>query len=41
MKFFADSSEAAIPPAIYTFGCMLTGTLLARLWAELGRSKTT
>lgn len=36
MKFFAESPEAAIPPAIYTFGCMLTGTILARLWAELG-----
>ncbi len=38
MQFFADSPAAAIPPAIYTFGCMLTGTLLARLWAELGRA---
>ncbi len=26
----------ALPAALYTFGCMLTGTLLARLWAELG-----
>ena len=24
---------AAIAPAVYTFGCMLTGTVLARLWA--------
>jgi BASS family bile acid:Na+ symporter len=26
-------SAAAIAPAIYTFGCMFTGTILARLWA--------
>jgi len=38
MEFFKESPSAAIPPAIYTFGCMLTGTLLARLWAELGRT---
>jgi BASS family bile acid:Na+ symporter len=25
--------EAAIAPALYTFGCMLTGTILARAWA--------
>ncbi len=36
MQFFEDAPTAAIPPAIYTFGCMLTGTVLARLWAELG-----
>jgi BASS family bile acid:Na+ symporter len=30
-KFFNDS--AAIAPALYTFGCMLTGTVLARWWA--------
>ena len=28
--------QAAIPTALYTFGCMFTGTLLARWWA--GRS---
>ena len=26
----------AIAPAIYTFGCMFTGTVLARIWAESG-----
>ncbi len=31
-----NDPAAAIPPAIYTFGCMLTGTILARLWAEFG-----
>lgn len=28
-------TTAAIAPAIYTFGCMLTGTLLANVWARL------
>ncbi|MCA9267668.1 MAG: bile acid:sodium symporter family protein, partial [Planctomycetales bacterium] len=30
-KYF--SAEAAMPCALYTFGCMLTGTLLAQMWA--------
>jgi BASS family bile acid:Na+ symporter len=32
-----DDPAAAIAPAIYTFGCMLTGTVLARIWAESDR----
>lgn len=32
-QFFGP--EAAIAPALYTFGCMLTGTILARLWSEI------
>lgn len=32
--------KAAIAPACYTFGCMLTGTLLARYWATRGLSKS-
>jgi BASS family bile acid:Na+ symporter len=32
-QFFADP-ETAIPPAVYTFGCMLTGTVLAQWWAK-------
>lgn len=35
-EFFQKQPTTAIPPAMYTFGCMLTGTLLARLWAEFG-----
>lgn len=31
--FFSD--EAAIPAALFTFGCMFTGTILARLWANM------
>ncbi len=27
-----DDKMMAVPPALYTFGCMLTGTVLARLW---------
>lgn len=34
MGLFADPATA-LPPALYTFGCMFTGTLLARIWAEL------
>lgn len=30
-SLFADPA-IAIPPALYTFGCMLTGTVLARVW---------
>lgn len=32
----AHREMTVIPPALYTFGCMLTGTILARLWAEFG-----
>jgi BASS family bile acid:Na+ symporter len=37
LGLFKDRQAAAIAPALYTFGCMLTGTILARLWAEFGR----
>ena len=36
---FGKNSPEAIAPALYTFGCMFTGTILARLWAEFGRGK--
>ncbi len=36
LTVFPDDPAAALAPALYTFGCMLTGTVLARLWAELG-----
>jgi bile acid:Na+ symporter, BASS family len=32
-QLFADQSAVALPPALYTFGCMLTGTVLAQMWA--------
>ncbi len=35
LQLFSD--QAAIPCAIYTFGCMFTGTALARFWAEYDR----
>jgi BASS family bile acid:Na+ symporter len=34
MRVFGDYPTATVPPAIYTFGCVLTGTILARFWAE-------
>jgi BASS family bile acid:Na+ symporter len=33
MRLF-DDPAAALPAALYTFGCMFTGTILARAWAE-------
>ena len=33
---FPDQPETAIAPAMYTFGCMLTGTILSRLWSLRG-----
>jgi len=36
-ELFGKNSPAVIPPTIYMFGCMFTGTVLARLWAEFGR----
>jgi BASS family bile acid:Na+ symporter len=33
-QLFPDRNAIAIAPAMYTFGCMLTGTLLARLWSR-------
>lgn len=32
--FFSAQPTIALLPALYTFGCMLTGTILARFWAE-------
>ncbi|MGE3803900.1 MAG: bile acid:sodium symporter family protein [Gemmataceae bacterium] len=33
LKLVPDPT-VAIPPALYTFGCMLTGTMLARWWSK-------
>lgn len=32
MELFPDHPAIAIPPALYSFGCMFTGAALARLW---------
>ena len=40
MEIFPDEPTAAIPTALYTFGCMFTGTILARAWAEFGQKPT-
>jgi BASS family bile acid:Na+ symporter len=41
VDLFGKDSSASIPPALYTFGCMFTGIVLARLWAQLGRREET
>ena len=35
LGLFKDQPAAAIPTAVYTFGCMLTGTLLAHCWSRI------
>jgi BASS family bile acid:Na+ symporter len=35
LSLFPQQPAAAILPAAYTFGCMLTGTILARYWAMM------
>jgi BASS family bile acid:Na+ symporter len=32
-RLFADQPAISVPPALYTFGCMFTGALLAQIWA--------
>ena len=34
-SLFPEDPSVAIPTAIYTFGCMFTGTILARFWSSL------
>lgn len=34
MQLFEGREAVAIAPAMYTFGCMLTGTMLASIWAR-------
>jgi BASS family bile acid:Na+ symporter len=34
LGLFPDRPEAAIPTAVYTFGCMMTGTVLAQWWGR-------
>lgn len=36
---FPDDPSVAIPTAIYTFGCMFTGTILARIWSSLPQAE--
>ena len=38
LALFADRTAVAIPAATYTFGCMFTGTILARTWAIFGEA---
>jgi len=34
-NLYPDEPTTMIPPALYTFGCMLTGTILAQIWRFL------
>ena len=34
LSLFPDLPAAALPAALYTFGCMFTGIVLARAWAQ-------
>ncbi len=36
---FPEEPAIALPAAMYTFGCMFTGTILARIWAEMSRER--
>jgi BASS family bile acid:Na+ symporter len=36
---FEGRELVALPPALYTFGCMLTGTMLAQIWAKRGETQ--
>ncbi|GAB4136024.1 MAG: bile acid:sodium symporter family transporter [Planctomycetaceae bacterium] len=35
LDLFKDKPAVAIPTAAYTFGCMLTGTILAQIWSRM------
>ena len=37
MGLFGENSIPTIPPALYTFGCMFTGIIVARLWGGVWR----
>ena len=39
-QLFRDHPEIAIPCALYTFGCMFSGTLLARYWSIMASSES-
>jgi BASS family bile acid:Na+ symporter len=39
-KLFADQPDTMIPSALYTFGCMLSGTILAWYWGQRCRGAT-
>jgi BASS family bile acid:Na+ symporter len=40
-KLFADRDMVQLAPALYTFGCMLTGTILAQIWARYSPDEAT
>jgi BASS family bile acid:Na+ symporter len=40
LSVLGEQTTATIPTALYTFGCMLTGTLLAQVFARLRQEKS-
>jgi BASS family bile acid:Na+ symporter len=40
LTYFPERPAAAVAPAVYTFGCMFTGTALAHWWAWRARWET-
>lgn len=38
-ELFGSNPLIALPPAAYMFGCMLTGTILAQVWALMSRDE--
>ena len=41
IEFFPDQPDAAIPTAVYTFCCVLTGITLAKFWSRNGEDTKT
>ncbi len=39
LELFSGREAAAIPTAMYTFGCMFSGTILARCWASFTKDE--
>jgi len=38
-QLFPGKELIALPPALYMFGCMLTGTILAQIWSRTGEAQ--
>ncbi|MCH2201162.1 MAG: bile acid:sodium symporter family protein [Fuerstiella sp.] len=39
LHLFGEGSPAVVPCILYTFGCMLTGTILASVWHQAGPAR--
>ena len=40
VQLFPKNEAVALPPALYMFGCMLTGSILAQYWSARTRKET-